>query len=77
MYSLKSTSQPVTKEELERLIKEGKAAGKDVRKLKSALKKGDYCHSKTSPFGKKKKRGRTITESTGPIKKGDFKRISK
>ncbi len=66
----------VTKEELEKLIAEGKAANKDVTDLEEKLKKGGKLKfiNKTS-CGEKTTKGRYTYISTGPASPDDFKEL--
>jgi len=62
--------QPITREELEQLIKEAKAAGKDTSKLEALL---DQPGPLLEPrFGEVKKVGERWIVSTGPAKEEDF-----
>lgn len=77
--------QYISQDELEKLIKEAREAGKDVAQLEETLKK---MKSKTFAVELKKKpvkqriekttaRGKTVIESTGPAKEEDFKVLPK
>ena len=70
--------EPVTKEELEKLIEEAKAAGKDTSKLEKTLNSLRAAREVTKPpMGQRKEKktdeGTIVIESTGPIKEEDFK----
>lgn len=63
--------QPITKEELLRLIEEAKAAGKDTSKLEELLEQpAPLLEPK---FGEVKKVGDRWIMSTGPANEEDFK----
>lgn len=65
-----SKVQPITKEELEKLIEEAKAAGKDTSHLEELL---DQPAPLLEPkFGEIKKVGKRWIMSTGPARKEDF-----
>ncbi len=62
--------QPITQEELKKLIEEAKAAGKDTSKLEALLEQpGPLFEPK---FGEVKKVDDHWTVSTGPIREDDF-----
>jgi hypothetical protein len=65
--------QPVTREELEQIIKEAKAAGKDVSELERTM---EAMREELPPAGQKitkiTERGITVIESTGPAREEDF-----
>ena len=63
--------QPVTKEELEKLIEEAKAAGKDTTKLEELLSQPAALLE--PKFGEAKKVGERWIMSTGPANEEDFK----
>jgi hypothetical protein len=68
--------QPVSKEELKKLIKEGKAARKNVSELEAALREKRAIETKI-PLGERKEKetakGKRVIESTGPAREEDFK----
>ena len=63
--------QPITKEELEKLIEEAKAAGKDTSKLEELLSQRNPLLE--PKLGEVKKVGERWIMSTGPAKEEDFK----
>jgi len=70
--------EPVTREELEELIKEAKAAGKNTEKLEKDLDSlGTAREAPIPQMGQKKEKetdeGTIVIESTGPVKEEDFK----
>ena len=69
--------EPVTKEELEKLIEEAKAAGKDTSKLEKDLNSLRDVREVPEPKGERKEKetdeGTIVIESTGPAKEEDFK----
>jgi len=70
--------QPMTKELLEQLIVEARAAGEDTSDLENALTaaKAVAASESTLPFGQTKHRdtaeGEMVIESTGPAREEDF-----
>jgi hypothetical protein len=64
--------QPVTKENLERSIEEGKAAGKDVSGLEAALDGENYSPLQRVPMGETRRVGGAEIISTGPAREEDF-----
>lgn len=62
--------QPITKEELEKLIEEAKAEGKDTATLERALH--DRGLQPKPESGEEKKVGNRWITSTGPAKSEDF-----
>ena len=62
--------QPVTKKELEKLIEEAKAAGKDTSKLEELL--NQPAPLLEPKYGDEKKVGERWIVSTGPAKEEDF-----
>ena len=61
--------QPVTREELEKLIEEAKAAGKDTTELEQLL---DQAVLLEPTAGEVKQVGDFVIVSTGPVKEEDF-----
>jgi len=69
--------EPITKEELEKLIEEAKADGKDTSNLEITLEKMRVTHEVPEPLmGQTKEtqtdEGTTVIESTGIVKEEDF-----
>ena len=64
--------QPITKEELEKLIEEAKAAGKDTSKLEELLDQPENLLDIAPKLGEEKKAGDRWIMSTGPAKEEDF-----
>jgi hypothetical protein len=62
--------QPITREELEKLIEEAKAAGKDTSELEELL--GRPASTVEPKFGEVKKVGERWIMSTGPAREEDF-----
>ena len=65
--------QPITQEDLKRLVSEAKAAGKDV----SELEKDSQEAKEMFPTGgevkeKQTEKGTIVIESTGPAREDDF-----
>lgn len=70
--------EPITKEELEELIEEAKAAGKNTEKLEKDLNSLRAAREvPMPPMGQRKEietdEGTIVIESTGPVKEEDFK----
>lgn len=63
--------QPVTKEGLQRLIREAKAEGKDTSELESLLKANPE-RGGTPTMGEVKRVGDRLIVSTGPARAEDF-----
>lgn len=63
--------QPISKEELEKLIEEAEAEGKDTAHLKALL--AQPAAALEPKFGEVKKVGDRWIMSTGPAKEEDFK----
>ena len=65
--------QPMTREELEKLIEEAKAAGKDTSTLEELLAEGADAVLDAEPtMGEVKKVGEFEIVSTGPAREEDF-----
>ena len=67
----------IPKEELEKLVEEAKAAGKDTSKLEKTLERLKVAREVPEPpMGKTKEtetdEGTVVIESTGPVKEEDF-----
>ena len=63
---------PITKEEIKELIKEGKAAKKDVSDLEKYLAKNNKILSCKKSSSHKKIIGNKVIMSTGPVNEEDF-----
>ena len=62
--------QPITREELKKLIEEAKAAGKDTSKLEELLSQPAALLE--PKFGEEKQVGERVIISTGPAREEDF-----